>query len=338
MSRATDPRPAIAAFWSWWGAHRQEIVEALEENRTEAALRLVEPAIAAIDSRLSCEFTASRDKKFGLLVTSAGVPELRATAARWCLAAPDDADVEFISTRWRHPETLESSVVKVDDFDFALNELVAAARVDTNSGKVHVAVHHPLFTLVDHDHRLRVAFLGLDAAVGEIDVERWIGSVEVTVDSPVDAMPLASLGSVVDQLGGSGGEWAAMEGRSPKGPVFAIVRRAVSRYTHPLADTHVAVVLGYEDSGNGMPADPSITHEIEELEGHIVDAFGGEGPQVVHVGHITGGSQVVAHFYVDGLEIDPDVAKPVLEKWSRGKTSIARSYDPRWEHVAPFMG
>lgn len=335
-TRAADPRPAIQAFWTWWEHHRHDVVRALEEQRTEEAERMVEPAVAAIDPRLSWELTVGTDRKFGLVVTSAGVPELWATAARWALAAPTDPDVEFLSTRGRHPHILQTSVIKVDGFDFAMNELVVGCRVD--NGKVNVVVHHPLFTLVEHEHRLRVAFLGLDAAIGEVDVERWLGSVEVSAEAPLDAIPMSALGDVVDQLNGSGGEWAAMEGRNAKGPIFAIVRRAANRFTYPLADTHLAVVLQYEDSGNGMPADPSITSDIEELEENVVDVLGGEGPHAVHVAHVTGGGQVVAHFYVDGLEVDPERARPVLEKWSRGKTAMARSYDPQWEHVAPLMG
>ncbi|WP_129666831.1 hypothetical protein [Phytoactinopolyspora endophytica] len=337
-ARAVDPRPAIADFWSWWAAHRGDVVKAVDEDRTDDALRMLQPLVAAIDARLSWQIVGSRGKRFALVVSSAGESDLRSVAERWLLAAPDDGDVEFLSSRQRDPAVFESSTLKVDDYDFDMSELEVGARVDTASNKVDVAVYHPLFTLVDHDHRLQVAFVGLDAALGETGVERWIGSVDVSVDKPLDSIAMASLSEVVDQLGSAGsGEWAAMEGRGPRGPVFAIIRRAVGRHTHPLADTHIAVVLEYDAAGNGMPSDPSISNDIEELEGKVVDAWGGEGPRVVHVGHVTGGGQVVAHFYVDGLEVDADAVRPVLSGWSRGKTSTAKSHDPQWEHVAPFM-
>ncbi|NED99206.1 hypothetical protein [Phytoactinopolyspora halotolerans] len=336
-ARAVDPRPAIADFWSWWAANRGDVVKAVEEDRSDDALRMLQPLVAALDERLSWQIGGSGSKRFALVLSSAGEPELRGVAERWMMAAPDDPEVEFLSTRKRDPSVF-GSTLKVDDYDFDMSELEVGARVDTSSGKVDVVVHHPLFTLVDHDHRLHVGFVGLDAALGETDVERWIGSVDVAVDRPIDAIPMASLSDVVDQLSSAGsGEWAAMEGRGPRGPVFAIIRRSVGRHSHPLADTHVAVVLGYDAAGNGMPADPTISTDIEELEGQIVDAWGGEGPRIVHVGHVTGGGQVVAHFYVDGLEIDAEAIRPVLGGWSRGKTSIATSHDPRWEHVAAFM-
>jgi hypothetical protein len=340
-SRFVDPRPAIREFWAWWSDHRNDVVAAFDEDRLDDLLNMLQPVVSAIDDRLTWQTTSSQTKRFGLVVSSGGVPEVRATAERWLLTAPDDPDVEFFSTRKRDPAFFESASVKVDDFDFPMNELVANARVDSATGKVNVVVHHPLFTLIDDDHRLHVAFMGLDAALGEEAVQRWLGSIEVSVDSPVDAIPVASLSEVVDQLsarGGGGGEWAAMEGVGPRGPVFAIIRRAAGPDTHPLADTHVAVVLGYDAAENGMPTDPSISTEIEEFEADVVQAFGGDGPHVVHIGHITGAGQVVAHFYVDGLEIDPGVAKPVLDKWSRGKATMATSRDPGWEHVAPFMG
>jgi hypothetical protein len=339
VSRVVDPRPAIAQFWSWWAGYRGDVVKAVEENRTDDVLRMLQEPVTAIDARLNWEVTGGRSKRFALVVSSAGEPELRAVAERWLLAAPDDPEVEFLSTRRRDPEFLESGVQKVDDYDFAMSELVAGVRADMSAGKVHVVVHHPLFTLIDQDHRLHVAFLGLDAALGEEGVQRWIGSIEVSVDVPLDAIHLAALNDVVEQLRSpGGGEWAAMEGRGPRGPVFAIVRRAASRHTHPLVDTHVAVVLGYDTAGNGMPADPSISNEVEELEAVVMAAFGGDGPHAVHVGHITGGGQVVAHFYVDSLEVDPEKVRPLLGNWRRGRATLATSHDPGWEHVAAFMG
>ncbi|NED95800.1 hypothetical protein G1H11_10795 [Phytoactinopolyspora alkaliphila] len=339
VNRVADPRPAITQFWSWWAGHRGDVVKAVDEHRIDDALRMLQEPVTTIDARLNWEITGGRDKKFGLVVSGAGELDLRSVAERWVLAAPDDPEVEFISSRRRDPEFLASGVQKVDDYDFAMSELVAGVRADASAGKVHVVVHHPLFTLIDHDHRLHVAFLGLDAALGEEGVQRWIGSIEVSVDLPIDAIQLGSLYDVVEQLRApGGGEWAAMEGRGPRGPVFAIVRRAASRYTHPLVDTHVAVVLGYDAEGNGMPADTSISAEVEELESTIMAAFGGDGPHAVHVGHITGGGHVVAHFYVDGLEVQPEVARPLLDTWSRGKATLATAHDPGWEHVAAFMG
>ncbi|WP_166347550.1 hypothetical protein [Phytoactinopolyspora limicola] len=345
-----DPRPAIAEFWSWWAEHRDEVVAALDGGRTEDVLRLVQPWVMAIDERLTWDITGSEQKRFGLVVTTGGHDELRSTTERWRLSAPDDPEVEFLSTRRRDPAALETAVLDVDGYEFALREMVVGARVDTTARRVDVIVHHPLFTLVDQDHRLRVAFHGLDVALGEAAVERWLGAVNVSVDAPIDAIALTSLEHVVAQLAGEpagavanagetgdGGEWAAMKGQTAKGPVFVIVRRSANRYTHPLVDTHLAVVLTYEAGANGMPLDPSISQEIEELEGHVIEALGGEGPHALHVGHVTGGGQVVAHFYLDGLERDPELARPVLDKWSRGKVSMAMAYDPLWEHVAPFL-
>lgn len=337
--RAGDPRPAISAFWSWWATHRADVLKAHDEHGADDVVRMLQPHIMAIDERLTWEVTSSQAKAFGLVVTCAGRNEVRGTAERWLLAAPEDPDVEFFSSRRRAPELLESAIMKVDDYDFAMREVVIGARADRSRGRVDVVVHHPLFTLVDHDHRLHVAFVGLDTAMGEDGVQRWIGAVEVSVDAPMDPIPLASLGDVASQLAPTGaGEWAAMEGHGPRGPIFAIVRRAMSRHTRPLADTHVAVVLGYEAAANGMPADPSISGDIEDLEAHVLEAFGGDGPRAVHIGHVTGGGQVIAHFYIDGLELDPDVARPALNKWVRGKATMATAHDPAWEHVAPFMG
>jgi hypothetical protein len=335
--RPADPRPAIAGFWHWWTSHRADVLAAVEGGHPEGLVDILEPAVAAVHPRLDWEIAASELKRFTLVVTSGGNPDVRGIAERWALSAPDDPDVEFAATRRRDPSVLQSGVLTVDDYEVALGELVAGTRVDPLKGKVDVVVHHPLFPLLDENHRAQVVFHGLDAALGEDDAARWLGTVEVSADQPIDAIPLASLGAVVDQLRPAGDQWAALQGAGPRGPILALMRRPFARVDRPLADTHVSIVLPYSPQANGMPDDESVPTEVERLEERVLGTLGGDGPHVVHLGHVTGGGQVVIHYYVDGFEVDPGPIARVVQGWTRGKGAVRVTHDPGWEAVAGLL-
>ncbi|WP_051426485.1 hypothetical protein [Jiangella gansuensis] len=332
-----DPRPAIARFWAWWAENRADVVAAAQEQRSDELIALLRPAVAALDPSLTWELSPSSRKRLTLVVSSGGKAELRALVERWVLAAPDDPDVEFAPVRRADPTLFESAVMKIDDYDIELRELVAGTRVDVQHGVLDVVIHHPLFPLLDHEHRLSVAFMGLDAALGEDDAERWIGEVEVSADTPMDAIPVAMLGTVVDQLRPAGGQWAVLRGTGRKGPIVALVRRPLDRVERPLADTHVAVVLDYEAGSDGQPRDVAIVDDAEKLGEQVLAELGGDGPRVIHVGRVTGGGQIIVHFYVDGLEVDPSRARPVLEGWTHGTAAVQATPDPGWDAVAPLL-
>lgn len=335
--RGPDPRPAIAGFWAWWGEHRGEVLDAVDEQRGDDLSRLLHAAVIAVDPGLQWEISGSHEKRFTLVVSSGGRPELRAIAERWMLAAPDDSEVAFSSTRRRDPEMFDSTTLTVDDYEIHFAEFVAGTRVEQRSGKLDVIVHHPLYPLLEEPHRIQLAFLALDAALGEDDTQRWLGTVQVSADAPTDAIPVASLGSVVDQLRPRPDQWAALRGTGPHGPIVALVRRPFGRVDRPLADTHVSVVLDYPAGADGMPSDPSVAGEAEEIEERMLLALGGDGPHAVHLGRVTGGGEVVVHFYVDGLEVDPAVLRPAIASWRRGKTSLVITADPAWREVAQLL-
>ena len=59
------------------------------------------------------------------------------------------------------------------DVDFA--RVQVGARLD--GGRFDVQVHHPGFADLPEQARLQVTFLALDAALGEVDTELWLGEV-----------------------------------------------------------------------------------------------------------------------------------------------------------------
>lgn len=335
--RPADPRPAIEGFWTWWAEHRHEVLAAFAEHRTEDLRVLIGPVVATVNPSLDWQLLAGVDKKATLVVSGHGKPELRAVSERWAVSAPDDPEVRFAPARVRDPAAFETGVVHVDGFDIELRELIAGTRVDMERGAVDVVVHHPLFPLLAGHDRLKIALQGIDAALGEDDTERWLGSVEVSPDAPIDAIALSALGGVVDQLQGGPSQWVTLQGHNRRGPILAVVRRPLDRVERPMADTHLVVILSYAAGPDGQPHDPQVAADAVALEREVIAALGGEGPHLVQVGRVIGGRQSVAHFYIDGFEIDPSSIGSVVSAWGHGKASITVTLDPSWEMVAPLL-
>lgn len=336
--QSTDTTAAIGRFWKWWDGQRKAVVEAADARDSERVTALLKPAVAELDPSLTWEVRPGQDARYALVVSGGGRPELRSLAERWYLAAPEpDDDIEYAPARRRDPRVFTSTLT-IDDYDIPLDELVAGTRLDQQRLRLDVVVHHPLFPLLDEASRLRVAYLGLDAALGEDDVERWLGNVEISADPPVDSVPVSSLPTVVDQLRPPGDQWVVLKGSGPRGTVIATVRRPFTRADRPLCDTHVVVTLSYPTGDDGLPAEEGITTTLQDLEQHIVSALGGDGPHAVLVGHELAGGWARIHAYVDGLAVKPKTAKPVLRNWQYGSAKLQSEVDPAWRGVGHLLG
>lgn len=336
--QSTDPRSAIGRFWEWWDGQRDAVVQAADSRDSERVTALLRPAVAELDPSLTWEVRPGQDARYALVVSGGGRPELRSLAERWYLAAPEaDGDIEYAPARRRDPRVFGSTLT-IDDYDVPLDELVTGTRLDQQRLRLDVVIHHPLFPLLDQESRLRVAYLGLDAALGEDDVERWLGTVEISADPPVDAVPVSSLPAVVDQLRPPGDQWVVLKGSGPRGTINATVRRPFTRADRPLCDTHVVVALSYPTGTDGLPAEESVTTTLQDLEQRIMSALGGDGPHAVLVGHELAGGRARVHTYVDGLAVNPKAAKPALAGWEYGSAKLQSSADPAWRGVSHLLG
>jgi hypothetical protein len=297
---------------------------------------LLRPQLAAVHPGLVWSVTAGQPAR--LTVSGGGRLELRGVAERWLLSAPPADDVvRFAAAEERDLQALQG-VAEVFGYDVDLGEVVASARVDRRSRRVDVAVHHHLFPLLPDDERATLALLVLRLALGEDDAERRLGAVDVAVDEPRDAFPVAALGDVVDQLAAAAGRGVVvLEGRDARGrSLRATVRRPLHRVDRPLCDTHVALSLPYRARGDGQPRDDGAHDRISEVAEQALSALGGDGPHAVLVGHTTSAGRGVVHLVVDGLEQDPQVLRAVVAGWPGVRLAVTP--DPGWRAVDPLLG
>ncbi len=296
----------------------------------------ISAAVETIHPDLAWELAAGDVSEHVLVVTASGNPELRAAARRWLLSAPP-ADETWSYTDFRppadDPESIRLSSGQAPDIDFArvcVSARLSGTRFDT-------VVFHPSFPDLDPHARSQVAFLVLDATLGEHDVELWVGEVTPSEVSPVDGFGLAALRSVVrDHTSAKVDEdglpsWILMQGETPQGPLIAAAQVPLHPVTAPHLGTHVAVLLPYRHrTPEGLPADASLS-ALREFEDELSRSLGGDGQVVAH--QSSNGIRVL-HVYVDDLSGATHRTKSAARQWPEGKAQVQAMDDPAWQSVA----
>ena len=328
---------AITAFWAWWSTvYEQVATEAAAGGPSPERIAEVTEHVAAIGKGLEWELRRRPDPAtYQLVVTAGDIAELRSLARRWAQAAPDHPGWSYLSARPAFPAALDSTLAIDGGRQVSPAEAEVAARVDQRRAVVDVVVYHPVFgDLVDAQPREQIATLVLDWLLGEDDVERWIGQVEIATDRPLDSIPAGSLPSVVEQVAAMYAEprWALLSGNTATGlPVVATVRFPLRRVDYPLADEHVAVVLPYRDrTEQRLPSEDTL-EALREFEERLIAAV---EPAAVLVAHETANGRRIMHIYQDITAPVADTVGELAREWRHGRAKVAATLDPAWANVA----
>ncbi|PWD51723.1 hypothetical protein C8046_14770 [Serinibacter arcticus] len=190
---------AIVDFWAWWGdggaaatAHafdsRGKDVEALQRVGEELGAR-------ARAIGLGFESGEGRAARHVLVLTPEGAADAADVADRWLAAAPPADDAFEFDNRRRAAADPTTVGIDYDGHRFDLVDLVMLAQPDGT--KVHVAVWHPAFADVERPVAGNVAFLMLDALLGERAVEERIGAIRFDLDPADRGRPFVELRDLI---------------------------------------------------------------------------------------------------------------------------------------------
>ncbi len=331
----------VTSFWQWWVAEGRALAEGSIDGRVEAEefAEVMTDRVRTL-GELGWELSGGEVSRHVLAVTSEGDPDGRAVARRVVLAAPAaDATWSYVDTRppAADPEALVISVGGLQDIDFA--RVQVSARME--SGRFDVQLHHPAFADLPEDGRAMVTFLALDAALGEVDTELWLGEVQPVEFPPLDGFGLTALRSVVHDLKGrrldadgrSG--WVMLRGETPQGPLVAMARSPLHPLTAPHLDTYVAVVLPYAHrTSDGLPDEGSL-EPLRDFEGRLERALGTAGQVVAHLSN--DGTRTL-HVYVDSTAGLLPAVKDLARSWGQGTANVHEMRDPGWTAVTHLRG
>ena len=309
-----DPE-AIPAFWAWWAGARERTSAAIGRGDPGSMVDEISTAVHAIDPRLAWELAPGAAAQHALVVTPEGDPAVRSLALRWLEAAPS-ADTTWEYHASRQPSQLGRLSLRGVDVD--LTEYRAIASWDETRQRVDVRLWHPALGAAPDEVRHHLAFLFLDNLLGEDDVERWVGTIDVLAE-PIQGRTPAELRSEVARRAAeaSGESWVLAE-RSDGAIIVA--NAAAKPIDHPYAATRLTVSF---DRGIEHMAGTELKADIEAAEDRLVDALA--ATETVQLGHVTERRRRTTYVMCR----DPEATRAITAAWVRAEARWGPKVDIR---------
>lgn len=321
-------------FWTWWESAAGRIDDAIGSGTVDGWSDRLTEQVHAIDEGLAWELAPGLGARHQLVVTAEGDPDMRATARRWLRGAPAaDETWEYADARQR-VDSLDDLALTMNGQEVSLSDVVVAATREGNH--YDVVVHHRLFSEPAADSDKSVTFIALDAALGEFEVETWLGGVEVSATRPQGAVTLEDLRRLVDDLAEENltegrPSWALLRAETEQGPVLAAARVPLASAVAPHLDHHVSVRIPYTDRTEaGLPVADTLD-ALRDLEDHLTGRLASSGELVAHE---TSDGVRELHFYIDGQTPAAAVLEAAVDGWSQGEVLVSTQPDPAWAVVS----
>jgi hypothetical protein len=314
----------IAAFWDWWSEARHRVANGIEDGSIHDLVAEISDNVHAIDERLAWELSRGSTSQHALIVTPEGDLAARPAAVLWHEAAPPaDETWEYHTSRQPGPlDTLEMDGVRVDLADYR-----SIAGWDESRERVDVKLWHPTLAQAAENLAMRAAFLFLDNLLGEDDVERWIGQIDV-LDAPIEGRTPDELrAEVLRRASEATGEvWSLAERSDGRDTALVLANMALKPIDHPLASNHVLVAV---DRGLDQLSGSGELPELDAAEDRLVDSMTEVG--AIHLGHVTERRRRRIHF----MAPDAERARQVATAWAAAERRfgprVEVADDPRWE-------
>jgi hypothetical protein len=326
--RMALPDEAIRTFWTAWARERPRVGAALESRELAALVEPITRLVKAIDPQLVWELGPGARARHVLCVSANGDIVRRRITRRWRELGPADDDTfEYRDARGGMGLSMASQL-RFGDHDIPCGDFVFAISLELRRSRVHLGVWHPAFAQMDKAARASLAFVMLDALLGEDDVERWIGRVDVLEAATNGAVDLDAVLTAVADARAVRETGAVLEGRGDGGaPLIATVDLGIKRVDHVELDTHlqVSIAFGSARGPSAMP-DAEIAAGLNAAEDALVSVLEREG---LFIGRETAAGERVLHLHVrHTIQLEADV-----RAWAKGvrwKTTPRFASDPKW--------
>jgi hypothetical protein len=242
----------IAAFWAWWAGRKYAVAAAIEAGTVVELVEEISSAVKAIDNGLAWELGPGHSAKHSFCVSSEGDISLRPTTQRWLISAPSpDETWEYLAARQGGKLlVLEVGPAKLNQEDFRIGIVP-----DEGRRRLNVALFHPGHAGLPREAQLQSAFLFLDHCLGEDDVERWVGHVELAETEPAGAVSPDGLLQAVEAMRSMAGNltFSLLRGQDARGkPVIVSAVMSLKKIDYLFHDSHGGVVFPL---GSGWPPD-----------------------------------------------------------------------------------
>ena len=338
VRRSSSPAEteAVGAFWRWWSVAGAGLITAAVMTGVYGDLpEMIGAMVMAIHPELRWETAPGARSRHRLCVSGGGDPRLRVLAERWRRAAPQPTESwEFAAAREPHADTLTGTLEGLAQ-PVDLGKARIAVDWDDRSALAEFTVFHPAFTKMGTDDCRQAARLLVDWLLGEDDVQRWVGAINVSRTDPSDSQPAAVVPEFIQEVAALNPDprWTMREARTSAGQrVIVCALRPLRWVDHPLLDLHTAVRISFRRTGDGLPdgeALRGLLHLEQDLDALL-------GPRGRLVASETSNGLRVLHYYSDSEDQN---GRDSFERIARSRkdVQVAHTYDPGWARVRKFM-
>jgi Family of unknown function (DUF695) len=303
-----EKSPEVGDFWAWWVTGRDRLANGIEQRALDQRLAAeISKAVATIHPQMAWELAPGKTARHAFCLSPEGRADLRQVALRWLDSAPPaDATWEFHASRQpsRQPRQLEIAGARVD-----LAEMQAITSWDPKTRRLDVRLWHPAFASLPAQVRTQIGFLFLDNLLGEDDVERWIGKIDL-LDAPTDGRNPDELRAELERRRtepGGDATWILGTLQGPDGQVIVSADAALKRIDHPFQDIHVAIGIVLEGA-NGLP-DEAEARALHAEEEDLLPRFEGVA---TFAGRTTQPGLRTLHFVAESQ----DRVREVIDAWA----------------------
>ncbi|MBT2549678.1 DUF695 domain-containing protein [Arthrobacter sp. ISL-65] len=292
--------------------------------------------VMAIHPELRWETGPGARSQHRLCVTGGGDPRLRVLAERWRRAAPPPTETwEFAAAREPQPGMLTGTLEGLaQPVDLGLARI--AVDWDDRSALAELTVYHPAFTRMStNDCRLAGRLL-VDWLLGEDDVQRWVGALNVARTDPRDSQPAAVVPEFFQAVAtrNANPRWTIREAQTSSGHrVIVCTLRPLRWVDHPLLDLHTAVRISYRRTGpDGLP-DGDALMGLQNLEADLGALLGSRGELVASE---TCNGLRILHYYSDSEDQN---GRDSFDRFARARKEVQVTHtgDPGWAGVQKFI-
>ena len=313
-------------FWQWWLSTRDRLADAISTASIDQSLvGEISRAVSSIHPEMAWELAPGRRAQHAFCISPEGRADLRPVALAWLdTAPPADATWEYHASR-QPSQALPR--LEIAGIQFDLREMRTIASWDASSRLLDVRLWHPRFEGIPSGVRNQVAFLFLDNLLGEDDVERWVGQVDV-LEAPSGGLTPDEVRAEIERHKAEAGgdeNWVLGQLDGPDGPSIVLANAALKRIDHPFADQHVSIGVALEGD-RGLPDDAEAA-ALNAEEDDLVARFDGVA---TYAGRTTRPGMRTMHFVAADLERVRDTIDAWALELPPRRIKVDFTHDVNW--------
>ena len=315
----------INAFWEWWARRAEAVARAIGDRSVGAMVGEISQRVNSIDKGLAWELGPGRSAQHSFSLSPEGDIGLRPTTERWLRAAPAaDAVWEYYAAR----QGDRLMVLQIGEWQLDEHYFRIGASANQSYRRLDVEVFHPGHKGLPRQARLQSTFLFLDHLLGEDDVERWIGKIDMAEEESPSAVSPDGLLAAIAGLRElpTADSFAVLRGQDDHGrPVIVTADLSLKRIDHLFHDRHgeIRLPLG--------PEWPPASIRLDTLNAREDDLLARLAGRATWFGRMTTPGARTLHFVAEPGSDAPQIIETWLSANPDLRGSAQWTTDTKWE-------